>query len=1166
MDITFTLLKRSFRRLGMLCLVVLIISPISLTASRNLNQEISLLEAIELLSQKYNVYFTYDRTIVSDVMVHYKKEKRSNVKDELHDLLKETDLNFQIFESQFVIIYKKDEQGLRSLRQMKIMMEGILEEEDGKKEVHQLVQEKRKPAPVLLPRVENSLAQRRVVLNVSGTVIDVQGVPLIGVNVQVKGTGKGTATDFDGKFTIEDVGEQAVLVLSYIGYQSQEVPVNGRTELTIIMQEDIQTLDEVVVIGYGTQKKSDLTGAVEKVDVEQFKNQAINQLTDVLAGTVAGFSATQSSSAAGGSSMEIRGPNSLNASTEPMIVLDGAIYNGSIRDINPTDVESIDILKDASSAAIFGARAASGVILITTTKGKKGKPTINLSVNLGVSEPTDDSYAVRSPQGYLDYRRDLFRGDPNFVAPDYRWHNPQDLPQGVTIEQWRAAANNPNPDDTLEWLSRLNFYPGEVENYLAGKTTDWSKEVLQRKSRHETTLSVSGGTDNSSYYWSIGYLDNQGIVKGDMFSTIRSRLNVEFDIVDWLKVGANIQYANRDESTVTASLVSMNNVTPYGNVYDENGNIEWYPGGSQNATNPLINTLGQDRQYKHSNLFSTLFADITLPLGITYRFSYQPSITSYRDYNYWSPETITGGRTYADGRSSRDDHSGFDWLIDNILKWNKRFGEQNFDVTLLYSSEKSQGWLTTVTNQTFKPSPLLGYSGLQFGSNPSVNTNDNYVTGDALMARLNYSFRDRYLLTASVRRDGYSAFGQMNPRATFPSLALAWIISHEDFFNVDMISFLKLRASWGRNGNRSIGAYSALARMSSNQYYDGNNVQQGIFTSSLSNSGLRWEETESINLGLNVGFLENRINLSLDYYDMITENLLVNRTLPILTGFRNITTNIGELANKGFEVTLSSVNVSARNLYWKSNFNFSLNRNKLNKLFGDMGTYILEGKTFEGELPDYTNNWFPGYAIDVIWDYDIEGMWQVEEKDEAAKYSLYPGDIKAVDRDNNNVYEAIFDKTFIGYTEPRFRLGLRNDFTLWNNFELSFFLRSDLGHQRSFPAATAEGSTMDRRSTANYPYWSPDNRSNEWPRLYTRTASFGGGVTVYKPASFLRLQDISVSYNLTRSVSRFVSISNARVFGAVRNLVSVDNWPGWDPETGHSPLPRVYSVGLNISF
>src|SRR5690606_4555765 len=409
MDITFTLLKRSYRRLGKMCLVVLIISTISLTASRNLNQEISLLEAIELLSQKYNVYFTYDRTIVSDVMVHYKKEKRSNVKDELHDLLKETDLNFQILESHFVIIYKKDEQGLRSLRQMKIMMEGILEEEAGKKEVHQPVQEKRKPAPVLLPRVENSLALRRVVLNVSGTVIDVQGVPLIGVNVQVKGTGKGTATDFDGKFTIEDVGEQAVLVLSYIGYQSQEVPVNGRTELTIIMQEDIQTLDEVVVIGYGTQKKSDLTGAVEKVDVEQFKNQAINQLTDVLAGTVAGFSATQSSSAAGGSSMEIRGPNSLNASTEPMIVLDGAIYNGSIRDINPTDVESIDILKDASSAAIFGARAASGVILITTTKGKKGKPTINLSVNLGVSEPTDDHYAVRSPQGYLDYRRDLFR-------------------------------------------------------------------------------------------------------------------------------------------------------------------------------------------------------------------------------------------------------------------------------------------------------------------------------------------------------------------------------------------------------------------------------------------------------------------------------------------------------------------------------------------------------------------------------------------------------------------------------------------------------------------------------------------------------------------------------------------------------------------------------------
>src|SRR5690606_6670401 len=330
--------------------------------------------------------------------------------------------------------------------------------------------------------------------------------------------------------------------------------------------------------------------------------------------------------------------------------------------------------------------------------------------------------------------------------------------------------------------------------------------------------------------------------------------------------------------------------------------------------------------------------------------------------------------------------------------------------------------------------------------------------------------------------------------ATFPSLALAWIISHENFFNIYMVSFLKLRASWGRNGNRSIGAYSALARMSSNQYYDGSNVQQGIFTSSLSNSGLRWEETESINIGLNVGLLENRINLSLDYYDMATENLLVNRTLPILTGFRNITTNIGELANKGFEITLNSVNISSRQLYWKSNFNFSMNRNKLKKLFGDEGPYILDGKTYEGQLPDYTNNWFPGYSIDVIWDYEIAGMWQESERDQASQYSLYPGDIKAVDKDNNQVYEAIFDKTFIGYTEPRFRLGLRNDFTLWDKLEISFFLRSDLGHHSAFPAATAEGSTMDRRSTANYPYWSPDNKSDEWPRLYTRTASFGGGI------------------------------------------------------------------------
>lgn len=1006
---------------------------------------------------------------------------------------------------------------------------------------------------------------QKISISVSGIVSDQDGNPLIGVNVLEAGTTNGASTDFNGLYQLDNVSDDAVLIFSYVGYKSQEVSVNGRTNVDVTLISDAQVLDELVVVGYGSVKKSDLTGSVERIDAEKFKNQAMTQLTDMLTGTVAGFNANQGTSAAGGSSLEVRGPTSLTADTDPLVVLDGVIFNGSLRDINPNDIQSIDILKDASSAAIFGSKAASGVILITTTKGSTGKPVINLTTRVGVSQLNSDQYGARGPDEYIDFRKEYYRGLVQ-PFPDTYWDDPSNLSSGLTLDQWRAMNPNPLPDDTREYLSRLNFFPTEIDAYLNGETIDWIDQTFQNGVRQDYDLSVSGGTDNSRYYWSLGYVDNEGIIRGDNFNAIRSRLNVDFDITDWLNVGTNTQFTVRDESAVAANVGWMQTVSPFAKLRNEDGTLKWYPGDYVGGRNPLINTLGQDRDRKINSLFSSLFAKVKLPFGIEYKLSFQPRFQSIRDYNYWSPQTITGGQDISGGKASRLDYTQVEYMVDNLLTWKKEFGIHSFDVTLLQNVEHTRSWQSEQENNTFLPSPALGYSGTKFGINPSLESDDIKVTGDALMARLNYGLLDKYLITASIRRDGFSAFGQEHPRATFPALAFAWKLSEEDFFNVDAINQFKVRASWGVNGNRDIGPYAALAQLKAVQYYDGTNVQIGIGTNTLENKQLVWEETKSLNFGVDVSLMASRFQLTLDYYDMVTNNLLVNRILPKITGFSSVTTNIGELANKGVELTFRSANIATSKFDWNSTINFSINRNKINRLFGIEGDFVFEGKQYSGEVPDFSNEWFPGHGIDAIWNYDITGIWQEDERDEAAKYSLEPGDFKARDLDGNGSYEAVKDKTFIGFDEPRFRLGLRNDFTIMRNLTASLFIRADLGHMGRFRPARHSHSTYDRRNTAPVPFWTKENGSNDWPRLGQNDAPYGGGIDLFKPQSFLRIQDLTLNYSFPMESLSSINFNSLQLFASVRNLVTFSEWPGWDPETGFSPMPRTYTVGLTLSL
>lgn len=998
---------------------------------------------------------------------------------------------------------------------------------------------------------------------ISGLVKDVNNEPIIGAKVQEKGnTSNGTVTDENGAFSLS-IPANATLHISYIGYLSQEVPTVGKNTMDIILIEDVKALDELIVVGYGSVKKSDLTGSVQRVDSDIYKNQNMSQVTDMLAGTVAGLNMVQSSSAAGGGSIEIRGRTSLNASTTPMIVLDGSIFNGNLRDINPQDVESIEILKDASSSAIYGARAANGVVMISTKKGKKGKAMISFSSQLGTSNTTND-FKPYDKEGYLIYKRDLLR-QKNPSMPSYYYDDPNNLPNNVTLDQWRNASDNPQDDNVKEWLSRLSFFGVEVDNYINGRTMDWYKEAIGTGRRQKYDISVSGATEDLSYFWSIDYQKNEGVLRGDDYSVIRSRLNFDFDITPWLNVGINTHFSDRDESAVPVNW--KNNLfymSPYGSMYEEDGSLKWYPNDYALA-NPFLDYYERQRLRKFNSLFAAGYININLPFGISNKISFQPNYTFREDYDF-RPSSIIGGGS--GGVGSRRSDKALSWVFDNILSWKRQFNQHSFDVTLLFSSEQHNGWSTRSSNQLFIPNENLGFSGLQFGTNPSVSSDDTKTTADALMGRINYSLLDKYLFTASVRRDGYSAFGVKNPRATFPAFAFAWKLSEEEFFNIPNVYQLKLRASWGRNGNRSIGAYSALARLTSVEYYNGSKAQVGVYNSSLPNDELKWEKTEATNVGIDLGLFDNRLDITGDFYIMNTFDLLMLRQLPEITGFSDIMTNLGQLRNIGAELTINTVNIDKKDFKWTSNFVYSVNRNKIVELFGDFEEVEIDGKIVKREVPDYTNKWFPGEAVDRIWDYKMLGIWQTSEKEEAAKYKLEPGDWKAVDVDNNGEYEALQDKQFIGYTEPRHRVGFRNSFDFLKYFSASLFIRADIGHLAPFDYALQlrGADTGEKRNSFDIPYWTVENPINDYPRMVTRTNVYGGGLMIYKPRTFVRLQDMSFSYSLPNTIIQQFRINSVELYYAGHNLLTFSRWPGWDPESLDSPMYKSHTLGIRITL
>ncbi|PZX55480.1 TonB-linked SusC/RagA family outer membrane protein [Algoriphagus ratkowskyi] len=996
-------------------------------------------------------------------------------------------------------------------------------------------------------------------VQITGTVLDETDMPLPGVTILLKGTTTGTTTDLDGKYSIS-APKSSTLVFSFIGYDPIEIEVGNQSIIDLIMNPNASDLEEVVVIGYGTAKKRDITGAVSSVNPSKLENENPNSVQDILRGNAAGLNVGISTSAKGGGSLQVRGQTSLNAGNSPLLVLDGAIYYGELADINPNDIENLEVLKDASAAAVFGAKAANGVILITTKKGTVGKSTIKFNANAGLA--TMATYPdVYGPDEFIGWREDVFKSINAGGYDPYEFSDPRKLPSDISLEDWMAYDGS-SGDPVTVWLQRLNMQPEEIKNYLAGNSVDWRDKVFQTGFRQDYTVSLSGRTDNINYYWSVGYLNNEGIIIGDEYETIRTRVNLEGKVNKWLTVGMNVQFATQDESTVPVSSGLYRTLSPWGSEFNEDGTYKWRPNDeASGGTHPFYDRTYIDRTDRDVNINSTLFAAIKLPFGFNFRTNFTPRFEYYEYFNHQSAEHAVWGSS--GGIASRRQRKEYYWQIDNILTWQKTFAEKHdFNATFLVNAEKFQSWDNTMTNNGFEPHDRLGYHNIGGGINPIISSNDEYSTGDALMGRLIYSYDGKYSTTVSLRRDGYSAFGQSNPRALFYSAAVGWVFSDENFINIDWLDFGKMRFSWGSNGNRDIGRYVALSDLNTGKYFYERPsgelyLVNQLYVNRMQNSNLQWERTESFNLGIDFSILKTRLTGTIEMYKMATTDLLVQRSLPDFLGFNYVWDNLGQVDNKGFELTLNSTNFETQNLTWRTTANFQLNRNEIISLYGDLDENGVE-------LDDPSNGWFIGHSIDQIWNYKTDGIWQSDEAEAAAEYGVKPGDFKVVDVDGDGKFTNA-DRQFQGYTEPRFRWSLRNEFTLFKNLDVSFMMYSYWGHEGSFNQMKNRDGFLDRTSSYVTPYWTEENPNNEWARLNSSEGS-AGGYSIYRKKSFIRLENISMGYNFPKQIIEKAKISNLRVYGSIRNVgFFAPEWDFWDPENS-GPIPRYFTLGIDVTL
>ncbi|MEQ9440869.1 MAG: TonB-dependent receptor [Cyclobacteriaceae bacterium] len=1093
------------------------------------------------LAKKFSTEFNYDHETVYDKKVSRKLlqtiEQEDNLESTLENLLSPLGLNFKKFEDASYAIYPQQKR-----KQINRIQTTPTNLDTFSRASEKLGRGVLAPAPDGKSLINYARALEQTV---SGKVTDLStGETLPGVNILAKGTATGTVTDVEGNYRLTIADEVTTLVFSSIGYETIEENINGRSVININLAPDIQALSEVVVVGYGTQEKSDLTGSVVRADIESFRESPNVNIAQSLQGTVPGLNIGQVDAAGENPSISVRGRSTINGNQNVLIVVDGIIYTGSLNDLNPNDIASIDVLKDPSSKAIYGAQAANGVILVTTKGGKSSsKPVFNYT----------GSFTTQTPSNALT----LMNRD-EFVQKsfDVDWEASYEAPEYTQLKSdWSYLDVVGDPE------LRIGF-----EN---GYDYDWWDAATDPGYINAHNLSVRGTSGDVSYYLSGGYTKQKGFIMNDEFERITTRINIENDIFEWFTIGAQTFGSFSDYSGSSPALGSLARMAPVIRPTDENGEYILNPNGA-NIPNPFLVSAADDLD-KRNSLFGNFYADIDFPFleGLNYRLNFGNNYSWDRHYN--SNEFDNG----ASGGAYKENKSWYDWTLDHIINYKKTFAEKHqLDLTLVAGQRERNYEVTKATGSNYN-NLRLSYNDLSLAAIQNIESeawNESYLYQ---MARINYEFDYKYLITATVRRDGFSGFAKNEKTALFPSLGLGWIISEESFMDKTWLNNLKLRGSYGSNGNL-VDRYSSQAILETYAAYvfgDGGSTLFGQQVQNLANPNLTWETTTGFNFGLDFSVLSNRFTGSIDYYRSTTNDLIFDVAIPEVTGFNQITSNVGEVDNRGIEVVLNADVLQKSDFTWNLNVNLSSNKNEIISLIG----LDADGDGQEDDLQ--ASNLFIGESINSIFDYESGGIIQLGEE---APDGFFVGTHRIVDQNKDDFIDPN-DRVIIGREEPAYRFGILNTFN-YKGFTLRVFLNSIQGGKdgyrgRNMLEGFGSADNIKRNNMWNgFDYWTPSNPNARYRRL-DQEPSFD--YIYYGDRSFVRLQDITLAYNLPPSMLENIGIQSLKVFASGKNLATWTKWEGWDPEIDRGadqtqssggfgangrPILQGFSIGLDMSF
>ena len=1081
---------------------------------------------------------------------------------------------------------------------------------------------------------------------VSGTVTDKTGETVIGASVVVKGTTNGTITDIDGKFTISNVPDNGIIQVSFVGYKTQDIPAGGKSVFHITLEEDAEILDEVVVVGYGVQKKSDVTGALTQVTEKTIKERPVQNALQAMQGKAAGVQITSNNRPGELGDVRIRGNRSINASNDPLYVIDGIpMTAGSMADVNPNDIESMEILKDASATAIYGSRGANGVVLISTKKGKTGKMTINYDGSMSFS--TIDSMTDWMNSGELiDWNR---QSNINANAYTGKYGNAPDPDidgdayfGGVTKYPYLRPVFNSafqfNSDgtpvlrDATEYEQKVLGYAARVPVYDSSKipTTPWTDYVTRTAITHNHQLSLSAGTEKSKLYMSLAYLDQQSPMKDQDYKRYTVNLNGEIQATDFLKVGMGVNLShsiknygivsNFSNTTAKDSYGLATNLMPYAPAYDENGSL-LSPSDGPSQHNALLNIDQAQNETRYYGAMLSSFAELDFgkiwtPLeGIRWRTNFGAQYRNAREGSYYGND-FTNPLGYASTEPNvayNNQSQKLAWTLENMIFVNKTFNRiHSLGLTLMQSAEYYRTEGIEVRAYECKFPTALWYSvGDSNTSKAGIGSSFSEQQRASYMGRINYSLMDRYLITLTGRWDGASMLAVDNKWDFFPSAALAWKVNEENFLQaIGWINTLKVRVGYGVTGNASVSPYQtggAMVSQWANKPFGQGAVTTnttGAKASVLPNKMLGWEKTASTNVGIDFGFLNSRITGSAEYYIAKTSDLLLNRSIPIMTGYTQILSNVGKTQNKGFELTLSTVNVQTKNFTWKTDFTFSTNKEKIVELA-------------DGKNDDTANGWFIGKPINEVWTYKYDRLWQNTTDDQkllavykANGITMFPGMAKLVDQPfievpkgtegavtktidvNGQKQEITYmnngfgkfdndDNHFLGSFTPKWEGGFTTTF-IYKNWQLNAFVYGRFGN-------TYYGLMQTYGRRVEKDTWSPENTGARFPqpRAGGETFTDYSAYMSYTKGNMVAIRNIALSYTLPEKILNKIGASSCSIYAQVLNPfifggelvkagINPDDTTGWSEstnptnyiggQTNNTVLNRSYVIGLRLGF